>query len=128
MKTFINICKSIVVGSFFAMMLVAVPASAATPLDTSCSQPGVTGSDICAAKDQKLFGAGSVWTNIINTLIYAIGAVAILMVIVGGLRYTLSAGDASATKGAKDTILYAIVGLVIAAFAYTIVNFVLSRI
>jgi hypothetical protein len=48
------------------------------------------------------------------------------MIIVGGLRYVTSGGDASSTKAARDTILYAVVGLVIAVMAFAIVNFVLG--
>lgn len=64
--------------------------------------------------------------NIINVLLYVIGSVAVIMIVVGGLRYVLSGGDSSSTKGAKDTILYAVVGLVVAIFAYAIVNFVIT--
>lgn len=64
--------------------------------------------------------------NIINVLLYIIGSVAVIMIVIGGLRYVLSGGDSSSTKGAKDTILYSVVGLVVAIFAYAIVNFVIS--
>lgn len=64
--------------------------------------------------------------KIINFLLYAIGILSVIMIIIGGLRYVVSAGDATAVKGAKDTILYAIVGLVVAFVAWGIVNFVTS--
>ena len=48
------------------------------------------------------------------------------MLIYGGMRYVMSQGDAGAVNNAKNTILYAIVGLVVAILAYAIVNFVLS--
>lgn len=62
--------------------------------------------------------------QITNVLIFIIGAIAVLMIIVGGLRYVLSSGDQSATAAAKNTILYAVIGLVVAIMAYAIVNFV----
>jgi hypothetical protein len=49
------------------------------------------------------------------------------MIIVGGLRYVLSAGDPKNTQAAKDTILYAVIGVVVALLAYAIVNFVLAQ-
>ena len=64
--------------------------------------------------------------TITNVLLFVLGAIAVIMIIVGGIRYATSNGDASSTKGAKDTILYAVVGLVVAILAYAIVNFVLS--
>lgn len=63
---------------------------------------------------------------VINTALFVLGMVAVLMIIIGGIRYATSAGNPSQTKSAKDTILYAVVGLVVAILAYTIVNFVLN--
>lgn len=64
--------------------------------------------------------------NVINVLLFLIGIIAVIMIIIGGIRYTTSNGDASSTKGAKDTILYAVVGLVVAIMAFAIVNFVVG--
>jgi len=64
--------------------------------------------------------------NIINIMLFLIGAIAVIMIVVGGIRYTTSGGDSSSITGAKNTILYAIVGLVVAIMAYAIVNFVLQ--
>ncbi|MBA3678982.1 hypothetical protein H0W80_02180 [Candidatus Saccharibacteria bacterium] len=63
--------------------------------------------------------------GITNTLLLAIGAIAVIMIIIGGIRYALSGGNEQNVKAAKDTIQYAIVGLVIALLSYAIVNFVL---
>ena len=65
---------------------------------------------------------------IINVIIGVIGFVAVVVIILGGVQYTTSAGDPGKVKKAKDTILYGIVGLVIALLAFAIVNFVLSSI
>ncbi len=62
-----------------------------------------------------------------NTLILAIGVISVIMIIVGGFRYALSAGDGKNTAAAKDTILYAVIGLVVALLAYAVANFVLAR-
>ena len=68
---------------------------------------------------------GHLFSSITQLLLYLIGAISILMVVIGGLRYVLSAGDPKATAAAKDTILYAVVGLVLALSAYGIIHFVL---
>lgn len=65
--------------------------------------------------------------NITNILLLAIGIISVIMIIVGGIRYAVSGGDGEGTKAAKDTILFAVVGLVIALLSYAIVNFVLGR-
>ena len=83
----------------------------------------------CAAPkgaETSLFGDGSFFQNITNTLIFIVGAVAVLMLIVGGLRYVLSGGNSSNVESAKNTIFYAIIGIVVAILAYAIVNFVIG--
>ena len=70
---------------------------------------------------------GDVIPNITNTLLTAAGIIAVIMIIVGGIMYSLSAGDSKKAGTAKDTILYAVVGLVITLLAGAIVNFVLGR-
>ena len=64
--------------------------------------------------------------KIINIVIGVIGFVAVAMTIYGGVQYTTSAGDPGKVKKAKDTIMYGIVGLVVAILAFAIVNFLLS--
>ncbi len=61
-----------------------------------------------------------------NILLFLIGLVAVIMIIIGGIRYTTSNGDASQTKAAKDTILYSVVGLIVAIMAYAIVRWVVD--
>ena len=63
---------------------------------------------------------------IVNMLLFLLGAIAVVMIVIGGMRYTTSNGDSSSTKAAKDTILYAVIGLIIAIMAYAIVNFVVG--
>ena len=64
--------------------------------------------------------------DIVNLLIFSIGMVAVLMLIIGGFRYVFSQGNEKSVTGAKDTILYAIIGLVVAILSFAIVNFVLG--
>jgi hypothetical protein len=64
--------------------------------------------------------------TIVNVMLFILGAIAVIMIIIGGIRYATSNGDAAAIKGAKDTILYAVIGLIVAILAYAIVNFVVG--
>ena len=73
-----------------------------------------------------LLGDGGVLSTIINTMLFIIGFLSVVMLIFGGLRYIISGGNAAAVTAAKNTILYAIVGLIIAILAYAIVNFVIG--
>ena len=62
-----------------------------------------------------------------NIFLFAVGALSVIMLIWGGIRYTTSAGDSNKVTAAKNTVLYAIVGLVVAILAYAIVNMVIDK-
>ena len=64
---------------------------------------------------------------IVNTLSIIVGAASVIMIIVGGFRYVISGGDSNGVSGAKNTIMYAIIGLVVVIFAQVIVAFVYSN-
>ena len=72
-------------------------------------------------------GSG-IFQIIVNVILFIVGAVAVIMIVIGGVRYTVSNGDSNAVTGAKNTIMYAIVGLVVAIIAYALVNFVVVNI
>lgn len=75
-----------------------------------------------------LFGMSGIFTEIVNIMLYIVGAISVIMLVIGGLRYVISGGSDSAVTGAKNTILYAIIGIVVAMLAYAIVNFVIGSI
>ena len=64
--------------------------------------------------------------NLINAAIAVIGLVCVIMIVRGGIQYMQATGDPGKVKLAKETILYSVIGLVICALAFTIVNFVLG--
>ncbi len=74
----------------------------------------------------ELFGNGGLVTTITNVLLFVAGALAVIMIIWGGIRYATSAGNSSSVTAAKNTVLYAIVGLIVAFLAFAAVNFVLG--
>jgi hypothetical protein len=71
-------------------------------------------------------GPGSIFTTIVNVLLFLIGAISVIMLIYGGIRYTTSGGNSASVTAAKNTILYAIIGLIIAFLAFAVVNYVLN--
>ena len=73
-----------------------------------------------------LFGDAGVFSTISSVLLFVVGAVAVIMIVIGGLRYVISGGDATQVQAAKNTILYALVGIIIAILAYAAVNFVIG--
>jgi len=110
--------------------------SAATP-DTTTIQGGVCGGadslslnstagNGCQLTDQT-GGFNHTLTVIINIFSVIVGIIAVIMIIVAGFRYITSGGKQESVTGAKNTILYAIIGLIIVALAQVIVRFVLNK-
>jgi heme/copper-type cytochrome/quinol oxidase subunit 2 len=112
---------ALVVGVSVAV-LPAMDASAINVFN-NCSGAGST--TVCGAAGTD--SATSMAKIIVNTLLVILGILAVIMIIVGGIRYTTSAGDASRVKAAKDTVMYSVVGLVVAILAFAIVNFVTTQ-
>ena len=77
---------------------------------------------------ENIDGNDGLVNTVVNILLWAIGLISVIMIIIGGIRYATSNGDSNAVTAAKNTIMYAVIGLVIAIFAYAIVNFVLVQI
>ena len=61
---------------------------------------------------------------VVNWLLFAVGVISVVMLIVGGIKYATSAGDSNKVTSAKNTIMYAIIGLAVAVLAFAIVGFV----
>ena len=78
------------------------------------------------ANRRGLFENGGIFDTVISTMLFIVGAISVIMLIIGGIRYLVSAGDQNAVTGAKITILYAIVGIVISFLAYGAVQFVVN--
>ena len=98
----------------------AQPASAADDLSISGGAESAKGND----QSSDLFGSSGVFRTITNVMLFIIGAISVIMLIIGGIRYVISGGDQAQVTAAKNTILYAIVGIVVAFLAYAAVNFV----
>lgn len=115
--------KAAVLAVGIVLSLSAVPVHAS--VWDACGEGGGTGSSICADKDSA--EASSIVKQIINLLLYAIGALSVIMIIFSGLKYINSRGDAESIKSAKNTLQYAVVGLIVALVAFVIVNFVIQK-
>lgn len=95
-----------------------------------CKDAGGTVKDnSCVDKDGKpIDSVSKMLQSIINLLLFISGILAVILIVVGGFRYVTSNGDSGAASKAKNTIIYAAIGLVIAIMAYAIVNFILDNI
>ena len=85
------------------------------------------GSGVCHYKNTRS-SSSTIIKNIVNILLYIVGASAVIMIIISGLKYITSAGNPSGVASAKSTLLYSVVGLAVAMVAYVIVNWVISSV
>lgn len=114
----------LMVGSF------ALPATVLAQSDnakSACEGLALTGSGGCDSTG----GGKSVDDTIklvINVLSFIVGIAAVIMIIIGGFKYVTSQGDSNNINSAKNTILYALIGLVVVALAQVLVRFVLGRV
>lgn len=120
-------------GIIIAAGIVALVAAAviAEPSFAQASQ-GLDGAlNVARGEGQptQLFnGDGSIVGRVITLLLFVVGVLSIIMLIIGGLRFVLSGGNKEKATAARNTILYAIIGLLVAFFSYAIINFVVQAI
>lgn len=83
---------------------------------TTCSSLTTTETDV-----------NDIIATVINIFSVVVGVIAVIMIVYGGFRYITSGGDSTKVTSARNTILYAIIGLIIVALAQFIVKFVLNK-
>lgn len=120
MKRSLKLFASYVVAAFTVLALDVSHAYAVSTIGD--------GADSARGEQQPsdLFGNAGVFSTISSVLLFIVGAIAVIMIVIGGLRYVISGGDASQVQSAKNTILYALVGVIVAILAYAAVNFVIN--
>lgn len=106
-------------------VIIASPAGAINVFEQCDGASNNKDTSVCKAQNED--DVDSLVQIGIGILSFIIGIISVIMIIVGGIRYVVSNGEAAKVKSAKDTILYAIVGLVVSLLAYVIVNFVVGQ-
>lgn len=130
-KNFFAAALALPVLAFAAAVVPAVPAFAQTECPAVSGGEGLSlsaGANCAKAEEQQtdLFGESGVFKRITDVMLFLIGAISVIMLIIGGVRYVLSGGESGKVSEAKNTILYAVIGVVVAILAYAVVNFVVN--
>jgi hypothetical protein len=134
--------KLVLLPALCLIFLLAVPSTHTAAVDVGdsiCSEeiPEDRRPAICADLAQSdnpdddvnpLYGPDGVITRAVNGLSIVLGVTAVIIIIIAGIRMTLSTGDPAKIKQSRDAVIYAAVGLVVAVLAQAIVRFVLNRI
>ena len=117
-------------GIFGALILGTAPSANAQAVDLNTVKEK-TQQGQCEVRNQGSncdnSGLTSLFRTVVNILLFLVGSLAVIMLVIGGLRYVTSNGDQNAVTSAKNTILYAIIGIVVAFLAYAAVNFVITQ-
>ena len=121
--------KSIFYSISSVVLASAMVIAAQAPVFATSFNGGL-GSGVAQSKTSEmpstLFGNTGIFTQIVSVMLFLVGILSVIMLIFGGLRYIISRGESKAVESAKNTILYAIVGLIVAIMSYAIVNFVVT--
>ena len=128
MKKKVAFLAGILTLPLFAFGAIALDSQPALAQGTSEGARGGVNASNTGNVPENIDGNDGLVTTVVNILLWAIGLISVIMIIIGGIRYATSNGDSNAVTAAKNTIMYAVIGLVIAIFAYAIVNFVLVQI
>ena len=116
--------KILTVGMLMVGLLgVFTPAVSAANGINICSN-GNEDSVYCKNKNTGETQVNGIIKTIVEVLLTAVGAISIIMIVIGGILFALSSGDTQKAAKARSTILYAVVGLIVSVFASAIVNFV----
>ena len=107
----------------FGVALVTAPVSA---LGEGGAPAGVNAARGDNTPSNLVNGDSSIVRRAINIMLFGVGVLSVVMLIFGGFRYVISGGKKESVTNAKNTILYAIIGLLVAVFAYAIINFILG--
>lgn len=106
--------------------LVPAMASATSITDSICQGSNVGSNTTTCDSNSSTTSLTNLAAKVISIFSVLVGVVAVIMVIFGGFKYITSGGDSNSVSGAKNTLIYAIVGLIIVALAQFIVHFVLN--
>jgi hypothetical protein len=126
-----RICQLIVVCMVGLMMagVIGGEVVAFSPNQALCSESGGSSTEFCAqANPNPIFGPTGVVTKAVRLLSIVTGIASVIIIMLAGLQYMIAEGDSSKVSSAKNTLLYALVGLVITIVARSIVAFVLNKV
>ena len=122
-KRFITLAA--LTGLLLTPVLASAPAYAA-PVDDAKQGACLASPDECNKDPSERIA--SVLRSVISLFSLVVGFVSVIMIMVGGFKYVTSSGDSNSISSAKNTIIYALVGLAVVALAQFIVRFVLAKV
>ena len=130
---FKKVMAGFVVVASMALVMAGLGVLSSLPAQAACDpKKGMEGAlqDDCSrgpGQAKELDGNQGVITTIINTMLFIVGLLAVIMIIYAGIRFVTAHGDEKQVESARQTIIYSVVGLIVAILAYALVNWVFSQ-
>lgn len=125
-----QIIRSLLIAAVLTLSIGSLGVGVTSAIDSKkavCEGIGIGGGSTDCSEDPDAPGVSSSISRAIDIFSWIAGIAAVIVVIVGGFKYITSAGDSNGVSSAKNTIMYALIGLVIVAFAQVIVKFVVKK-
>lgn len=130
---FKKVMAGFVVVASMALVMTGLGVVSSLPAQAACDpKQGLEGAlkDDCSrapGQAKELDGNQGVITTIINTMLFIVGLLAVIMIIYAGIRFVTAHGDEKQVESARQTIIYSVVGLIVAILAYALVNWVFTQ-
>lgn len=110
------------------LLVSTIGAQEVDPIGQACSG-NAQNSEVCTAgSNDPITGENGVLLRAVDIISYMAGFAAVLMLVIAGLKFVTSSGDPNSVKSARDTIIYALIGVAVLILCQTIVKFVISKI
>lgn len=124
-----RLITAVVAALVLVLGLVAAPAHATNVFSGPCSNGAAKTSAVCQGqtKSNPLVGSNGLLVKVTHIVAILAGTAAVIIIIVSGFRFILSDGDSSKATTARNSLIYAVVGLVVVILAQSIISFVLSK-
>ena len=123
---------ALLLASLGIMVLCIAPAvsvAAVDPFEGVCTERGTNNSPACGASGKNpLTGKDGVLYKVTRVIAFISGITAVIIIIIAGFMYVTSGGDSGKVNKAKQTIIYAVVGLLVILLAQAIISFVLTNV
>ena len=130
---FKKVMAGFVVVASMALVMTGLGVLSSLPVQAACKvDDGISGAlqDDCSrgkGQAKELDGNQGIITTIINTMLFIVGLLAVIMIIYAGIRFVTAHGYEKQVTGARQTIIYSVVGLIVAIVAYALVNWVFTQ-
>ena len=114
---------------FLVLSFIPLKASAVDLFSSACSGKNTAASAVCndTTTGNPVVGPNGVIVKVTQIIAVVAGAAAVILIIISGIKFITSTGDSNSVQSARETIIYALIGLVVIVLAQSIIVFVVKK-